>query len=1055
MAISSAHPIDIGIFVVFLIINLVVGLRYSRGLKNMRDYAIGNKDFSTATLVATIVATWITGSFFIYIIEQVYTRGLYFIIGSTIGGFIGILLTGVVGKRMGKFLNNLSVAEAMGDAYGKTVKFITAGSGICNQIGWLAVQFQVISKVLSLIFGFESSWVTILVAFVVIIYASLGGIKAVTLTDVVQFITFGTFIPIITLIVWNKIPHANRLIQQTLTEIPYFRLEKVVSFTPEFMSSLGWLLCFSVPAIGPEVFQRIAMAKNTTQVLKSFTYSAGIILAVELFVVCIAVLLLVSNPGLSEEEIFPYLINEHTYVGFKGLVGVGIVAMAMSSADSFLNAAAVMMANDIITPFNHAKYSRVFTIRLATLLIGCCSAILALYTNDLLKTVLLACSLYLPIVTVPLLLSVFGFRSSTKAVLVGMSAGLIMVVFWSIFFSNMDSMVPGMLANLVGLMGTDIYLKNKLDDRHTIFGSKLSLAHLSHIQAWQWCTKVVKNFKFYSYLQQNLPTQESIYFFFGLYTMVANYVSFYTIDGIKNPIYQAIGTGVCYTVLPIVTVFLTFPIWPDKFKKNRFTVFLWPIGIGGMLFFSGTLLAIISNFHYMQVTVMMVNLLIAVLLLQWPLALFLAFTSIVLATSLFKYCTGVVLPLSELGSLQFKIMHGLLLFTSLLIALFKGKQAYKAIALQKAIVDITNKETVDELLSAVQDKARFLQAFRKTGAPSLTQLTILSREIQEALAECSLPPLVYQKIKEFNEQLVPIAIQLDRLDHRATSYLRLTVSTISIDTLLEELQDRLRIKGIEKYVRIKKVTQQINIKCDVEKIKTCIVNSIAFLINIVGEEQPMLVNIEDTQLRYARPSVEKDYAKDINALGFTITTEQESTQLAQYHLVHMYDGATTSIPQNTQELPLATNKIIIEAHYGYINTVVKDKSCTLLYVIPIDLREVRPKDMDDPCMDLDTEWIRADDTYPGAQEQEQAFLKAVASKTRADLTLVRKAIETIKYYHGPRTRESGEPFYLHPLSVAQIVLDYNQEEATVLGALLHDTVEDTPMFLENVEVMFN
>src|SRR3569832_228028 len=113
MAITSAHPIDIGIYVVIININLVVGLRYSRGIKNMRDYAIGNKDFSSATMVATIVATWLTGRFFIYIIEQVFTRGLYFIIGSTIGGFIGILLTGVVGKRMGKFLNNLSVAEAM------------------------------------------------------------------------------------------------------------------------------------------------------------------------------------------------------------------------------------------------------------------------------------------------------------------------------------------------------------------------------------------------------------------------------------------------------------------------------------------------------------------------------------------------------------------------------------------------------------------------------------------------------------------------------------------------------------------------------------------------------------------------------------------------------------------------------------------------------------------------------------------------------------------------------------------------------------------------------
>ncbi len=51
-------------------------------------------------------------------------------------------------------------------------------------------------------------------------------------------------------------------------------------------------------------------------------------------------------------------------------------------------------------------------------------------------------------------------------------------------------------------------------------------------------------------------------------------------------------------------------------------------------------------------------------------------------------------------------------------------------------------------------------------------------------------------------------------------------------------------------------------------------------------------------------------------------------------------------------------------------------------------------------------------------------------------------------------RKTGEPFYLHPIAVAQIVLDYNQEEATILGALLHDVVEDTSILLEDVEAVF-
>ena len=46
--------IDAGIFIGFLIINLIVGLAYSIGIKNINQYAIGHRNFSTAAIVATI-----------------------------------------------------------------------------------------------------------------------------------------------------------------------------------------------------------------------------------------------------------------------------------------------------------------------------------------------------------------------------------------------------------------------------------------------------------------------------------------------------------------------------------------------------------------------------------------------------------------------------------------------------------------------------------------------------------------------------------------------------------------------------------------------------------------------------------------------------------------------------------------------------------------------------------------------------------------------------------------------------------------------------------------
>ncbi len=56
--------------------------------------------------------------------------------------------------------------------------------------------------------------------------------------------------------------------------------------------------------------------------------------------------------------------------------------------------------------------------------------------------------------------------------------------------------------------------------------------------------------------------------------------------------------------------------------------------------------------------------------------------------------------------------------------------------------------------------------------------------------------------------------------------------------------------------------------------------------------------------------------------------------------------------------------------------------------------------------------------------------------------------------HGSQTRESGDPYFSHPLEVAEILADLKLDAATIITALLHDTIEDTEATLEEVEGLF-
>ena len=56
--------------------------------------------------------------------------------------------------------------------------------------------------------------------------------------------------------------------------------------------------------------------------------------------------------------------------------------------------------------------------------------------------------------------------------------------------------------------------------------------------------------------------------------------------------------------------------------------------------------------------------------------------------------------------------------------------------------------------------------------------------------------------------------------------------------------------------------------------------------------------------------------------------------------------------------------------------------------------------------------------------------------------------------HGSQTRASGDPYFSHPLEVAGILTDYKVDSASIITALLHDTIEDTDTTLKEIRKAF-
>ena len=86
---------------------------------------------------------------------------------------------------------------------------------------------------------------------------------------------------------------------------------------------------------------------------------------------------------------------------------------------------------------------------------------------------------------------------------------------------------------------------------------------------------------------------------------------------------------------------------------------------------------------------------------------------------------------------------------------------------------------------------------------------------------------------------------------------------------------------------------------------------------------------------------------------------------------------------------------------------------------------------------------------PSAQAEVPAYVRALeqaASYLPADQLLrLRHAWEVGAAAHAGQTRKSGEPYITHPVAVAQVLAELGLDVETLVAAILHDTIEDTPL----------
>ena len=288
-----------------------------------------------------------------------------------------------------------------------------------------------------MLLGIRQEYAILLGGGILVLYATRGGIHSVAVTDIIQFIALIIIVGVISKVLIVKLDGVQAIFAKVHEKYPqHFQ----IIGHPDLKENLliGISNALGVYLIAPPFMQRMLMPGTAKKARKMLFVAASFYTVLFVLFMIIGFGGLILYPEVKGSEVVPNLIMSSFPKSMYGFFAIGIIAMSMSTADSFLNAGGLVFVHDIVKPILDKKnipFEELKYVRLVTFFIGTITILLAAFAN------LQAVSVYklnwyavniLGAIFIPLLAGIMGLKVHRRS-------------FFLSFFTSMVILLPAIL----------------------------------------------------------------------------------------------------------------------------------------------------------------------------------------------------------------------------------------------------------------------------------------------------------------------------------------------------------------------------------------------------------------------------------------------------------------------------------------------------------------------------------------------------------------------------------------------------------------------------------
>lgn len=348
------HWVDWLIVVLYIGGMLWLGFYFSRRKKGFDDYFMAGRNIPAPLLVGTLVSTFYGLDTLFGTSEVGYFEGVSaFFAYSLPYTVLYIVMAFLSPQFKRRWPENTTMQDIAFTKYGKTAgvtSSIAAFIYSTNTMEMMGIGFLV-----HLVTGWPF-WIGVLIgAAVVLIYTYTGGLWAVVMTDFIQFCVMMITVGIGVILAWHAIGGFDSIVEG----LRAFTGEEDVTyyFSPGAGYLTTWtLIAYSITALAvlaePAFFQRIFASAGPKEIKKAFAAGVPMWLSFDwavtfLGLIGAAAIGLAIIPEVEPNQALFAVLGEYLPTGLLGLAFVGVLAAAMSTADSYFLVSGGVVGHDL------------------------------------------------------------------------------------------------------------------------------------------------------------------------------------------------------------------------------------------------------------------------------------------------------------------------------------------------------------------------------------------------------------------------------------------------------------------------------------------------------------------------------------------------------------------------------------------------------------------------------------------------------------------------------------------------------------------------------------